>query len=126
MNYKKTSLLQQAVSKNCKEVFQEDWSRNLLVFRGDEEAEEDLKNRMTSVVKELSEKPRIKAAQIGRGFAGKTWPIKVLPRNSGTVHQILVITRISDGTGQTDIAGRRPRVSATQTQMTHCWLNNNT
>ena len=86
------------MSKNCKEVFQEDRSRNFLVFRGDEEAEEDLKNRITSVVKALSEKPRIKAAQGGRGLAGKTWPIKfkVLPRNSGTVHQVLVIARISD------------------------------
>ena len=67
-----------------------------MVLRDDEESEKDLKNRITSVVKELSEKPRIKAAQSGRALAGKTWPIKVLPRNSGTVHLILVIARIAD------------------------------
>ena len=67
-----------------------------MVLRDDEESEKDLKNRITSVVKELSEKPRIEAAPSGWGLAGKTWPIKVLPRNSGTVHLILVIARIAD------------------------------
>ena len=81
--------------KKLKKVVQEavndeDRSKNVVVFGLAEESSEDLNGKITALFEGIEEKPSFEAVRVGKVSDNNIRPVKVLLRNSDSVHQILV------------------------------------
>ena len=71
-------------------VVEEDRSRNFVIFNKEERAAEDVSQIVSSVLEDISEKPRIiECRRIGKPRHGKSRPIKVKLTSSDAVAYIL-------------------------------------
>jgi hypothetical protein len=77
-------------------IVDDDRSRNLLVFGLKEEDGENVEEKITEVLQEVGEKPRLEATRLGRRGSGpgnSCRPVKVTVASSTTVRQILMNAR---------------------------------
>ena len=75
-------------------VAEEDRSLNLLVFGLPEEEQEELEARISEVLEEVGQKPKVKVQRLGKKMTlTSTRPVKVCLTSSLIVHQILANAR---------------------------------
>ena len=74
-----------------KVVEEDDRSKNLMIFGLNESGDETLKESVVEVLEKLNEKPKVETVcRIGTVKTGCNRPVKIVFRNSETVHQILL------------------------------------
>lgn len=72
---------------------EDDRSKNLMVFGLVEEEGEQIKERISGLLLELGEKPRVAASRLGTKSPGASRPVKVTLGSSTSIHQILTKAR---------------------------------
>ena len=74
-------------------IEEDDRSRNLIIFGLEDDDQERIDSKVTTMFAELEEKPRVSACRIGTKKTGTVRPVKVTLASSTAVHQILAKSR---------------------------------